>query len=603
MKFSPFRSGVSAMLKISMVIALFFIFETTMSAAGVLDTAFGTNGKAIIQVGNSAQAKTGVIQPDGKILVAGDVYRDATRRDIVLVRYNPNGSPDTSFGDAGKVYTTISNRDDLANGIALQPDGKIIVVGSTQPFDFASGDFLVVRYNANGFLDSSFGADGVVIVNQSTNDFLNAVAVHPDGKIVAVGGTSQNDGEAVILRLNPNGTPDSGFGDGGLLYTNYPNLTGENFQTVILQPNAPPVGRILVGGQGIASIPHAFVQNFMSSLYYTNGSRCDGFGNQCVVTFGTGGGVAPPLDLTVLPDGRILTVSDGTRRFLSNGTIDPTFNGGGFGSEIAVRSDGRFVIGGSFFSNSETRLFAPNGRYIGRATNLNASEILVQADDKFVFINSSGTDFVVTRLSAISSQGTRIADYNNDDVTDIAVRRQSNSTLYVLTNDSRFLSFPSGEASFEIKQVIPEPDRCNTGFPFVYWKSGNIGNSPASFVRTNGAGNRSVYQWGLSTDIPAGGDYNGDTCTDFTVFRPSDGTWYILDTSNNRSTAVQWGQPGDKLVPADYDYDGITDIAVFRPSNGTWYVRRSSDNGLTAFQFGISSDIPLKGDFDGDGRA
>jgi hypothetical protein len=234
---------------------------------------------------------------------------------------------------------------------------------------------------------------------------------------------------------------------------------------------------------------------------------------------------------------------------------------------------------------------------------LNASEILVQADDKFVFINSSGTDFVVTRLSAISSQGTRIADYNNDDVTDIAVRRQSNSTLYVLTNDSRFLSFPSGEASFEIKQVIPEPDRCNTGFPFVYWKSGNIGNSPASFVRTNGAGNRSVYQWGLSTDIPAGGDYNGDTCTDLTVFRPSEGIWYILDTSNNRSTAVQWGQSGDKLVPADYDYDGITDIAVFRPSNGTWYVRRSSDNGLTAFQFGISSDIPLTGDFDGDGRA
>jgi hypothetical protein len=118
-----------------------------------------------------------------------------------------------------------------------------------------------------------------------------------------------------------------------------------------------------------------------------------------------------------------------------------------------------------------------------------------------------------------------------------------------------------------------------------------------------------AFQWGLPNDIAIAGDFDGDGQTELTVFRPSNGTWYLRYSSLGYSTTgtFQWGLPGDVPIARDFDGDGRSDVAVWRPSTGTWYIRYSSLGygvaSASAFQWGLPGDVPVASDFDGDGRA
>jgi hypothetical protein len=109
--------------------------------------------------------------------------------------------------------------------------------------------------------------------------------------------------------------------------------------------------------------------------------------------------------------------------------------------------------------------------------------------------------------------------------------------------------------------------------------------------------------FGLSSDTPEIGDYDGNGSSEPAVFRSSNSTWYAMKAPGNPVTnfsAVQWGMSGDIPLPGDYDRDGKTDLTIWRPSDGNWYTLRSSDNALSVFHWGQLGDTPYTGDFDGD---
>jgi len=133
---------------------------------------------------------------------------------------------------------------------------------------------------------------------------------------------------------------------------------------------------------------------------------------------------------------------------------------------------------------------------------------------------------------------------------------------------------------------------------FAVWRPSNV---TWYNIDTSGSNFLSL-DWGLSTDTTVIGDYDGDGKTDIAVFRPSNGNWYIIPSSTGKSYGVQFGTQGDVPVPGDYDGDGRTDVAVWRPSNGNWYIIPSTTGKSYGVQFGTQGDVPVPGDYDGDGK-
>jgi hypothetical protein len=132
---------------------------------------------------------------------------------------------------------------------------------------------------------------------------------------------------------------------------------------------------------------------------------------------------------------------------------------------------------------------------------------------------------------------------------------------------------------------------------FTVWRP-----SSGTWYTLDGSGTEKTQVWGLSTDTPVVGDFDGDGKTDFAVWRPSNGTWYVIDSSNGQKVSSAWGEKGDVPVPGDYDGDGKTDLATWRPSNGVWYVLQSSNGHKVDSAWGEEGDIPVPGDYDGDGK-
>ena len=224
---------------------------------GSIDRTFGVGGVAQTDFLNSADgAAEMVLLPDGKIVVAGSVYDSAGTGDFALVRYNPNGTLDTTFGSGGKVRTNFSaTSSDILYDMDIAPGGKLVVAGASgQP---GKWDFAVARYNANGRLDTTFDGDGKFVRDISgfgTQDTAGGVAVQPNGKIVVSGDASpfSNGGayDLVTIRLNVNGTLDLGFGNRGKVYTDFGSFrpsggySHDDLSDVKIQPD----GKIVVTG-------------------------------------------------------------------------------------------------------------------------------------------------------------------------------------------------------------------------------------------------------------------------------------------------------------------------------------------------------------------
>ncbi len=376
---------------------------TTMryNTNGSLDTSFGPNKNGIVQTSFSGagfiDGATGVaIQADGKIIVVGqtNIYGNGGGVGYFgIIRYNPDGSPDTTFGTNGNgtVTKNFSGFIDGANGVLIQPDGKILVAGGTN-FGAAgggSGNIVVLRYNSNGSLDDTFNGSGFTTLLHLSAigdvDLAYAFALQADGKIVVVGATNilnvaPGVGNIFILRYTANGILDNSFGAGknGIVQTNISGLLDQGYG-IVLQPNGSIV---VVGAINLVAEASGGAGSGSSVLlrYTSNGILDATFGSSgpgySILHLSATGQIDIGAAVALQPDGRIIIVGSTNyvnggvdpaplvgnifiARYATNGTLDTTFGPSSTGSvqlnisgwadgayATALQPDGKIVVAG-----------------------------------------------------------------------------------------------------------------------------------------------------------------------------------------------------------------------------------------------------------------
>jgi uncharacterized delta-60 repeat protein len=223
-----------------------------------LDSTFSKDGKVLTSIGGYKDGANAVaIQKNGKILAAGYSEDSTGKSAFALVRYLTHGKVDSSFGNNGIVTTYFHNKSSVANAIAIQNDGKIILAGYLKYKRLNVPDAIALaRYLPDGSLDYSFGSKGKVITDiDSSINAANAIAIQPDGKIVITGYTYNKDWpshsiEIAVLRYKPDGRLDNHFGVAGKVITdfggwsqNYPHNDDYGTAVAVL-----PNGKIIIGG-------------------------------------------------------------------------------------------------------------------------------------------------------------------------------------------------------------------------------------------------------------------------------------------------------------------------------------------------------------------
>jgi uncharacterized delta-60 repeat protein len=217
---------------------------SALAAPGDLDTSFGGDGK--VTENFTSGDDTGfaaAIQADGKIVAAGT----AAFREFALARYNADGTLDTTFGGDGKVTTNFTSRDDAASGVAVQPsDGMIVAAGTAGN----SGAFALARYNIDGTLDTGFSSDGKLTTNFTSGpDVAFGVAIQGDGKIVAAGLAGSDVWKLGLARYMADGSLDTSFGGDGKVTAGFPSGNAYAFG-VAVQGDGRIVAAGVASGQG-----------------------------------------------------------------------------------------------------------------------------------------------------------------------------------------------------------------------------------------------------------------------------------------------------------------------------------------------------------------
>jgi uncharacterized delta-60 repeat protein len=330
--------------------------DSAPPTSGFLDPSFGTGGKVMTEFGGDQTAMA--LQADGKIVMVGGL----TDR-FALARYNGDGGLDMTFGSGGKVTTDIVTdrfSEEAARCVAIQADGKIVVVGYGTIADRPVGSrfgFVLARYDATGALDMTFGTAGTftnIVIGQAF-----AVAIQPDGKIVVVGtvpvGPSNLENDFVVARFRDDGSLDPSF-HGGLTTTDFA-LGIDVARNVVLQPD----GAILVSGE-IQTVDQTAVARYDAA---GNLDMTFGDGGKVVLTgVRVGEGLALQTDGKIVLAGSVdtgtfpaVTSQFALVRLQSNGSPDDAFGTASvvktavsdLGDEalaVAVQSDGKIVAAG-----------------------------------------------------------------------------------------------------------------------------------------------------------------------------------------------------------------------------------------------------------------
>ncbi|MBA3544794.1 MAG: hypothetical protein H0T83_10210 [Chthoniobacterales bacterium] len=448
--FNPYRLTTRPRFRQSaavIALGLLTLAPVAQATDGDLDPAFGTGGFVTTDFNRSTDIAYAVArQADGKLVVAGTTYtnNDYSGEDFALIRYNTDGTIDTTFGANGKVRTDFPGLAAVISSVVIQADGKILVAGGAFPLFTFVGDFELARYNPDGSLDTTFGSGGIVTTSfPGQGSYAFALALQADGKIIAAGtdfvafsSDDSSDTDFGIARYNPDGTPDLTFGSGGQITTDFDGFNDDAF-SVLIQPD----GKIVAVGS--AKNPANFY-DFAAARYLANGT--------IDTTFGTAGKVRTDFgdrnfdqarSAALQSDGKIvaagfaisqngLTQNFALARYGPNGILDTTFSSDGitqidFGSccqsaySVLLQTDGKIVTVG--YPNSESsdgdfllaRLttsgaldstFGIGGKVRASLGDLNdgANGALLQSDGKIVAVgfhptpSSKFSEFAVARF-------------------------------------------------------------------------------------------------------------------------------------------------------------------------------------------------------------
>jgi uncharacterized delta-60 repeat protein len=236
---SSIRRITFALVTVVAVSATLLALRPAAAAPGDLDPSFGAGGTVETQISTDAFVTGLAIQADGKIVAGGNAYPGGV---VALARYEPNGQLDTAFGSGGIVTGPVLGN---VQALALQPDGKILLAGNGSDSNTRRAFFSITRYRPDGSPDAAFGSDGLV---RGPDGGADSLALQADGRIV-VAGTEPEDYAFKLVRLNADGTLDSTFGSNGSVRT----LLGyaASASAVVVQPD----GRILAAGASVPGNP------------------------------------------------------------------------------------------------------------------------------------------------------------------------------------------------------------------------------------------------------------------------------------------------------------------------------------------------------------
>ena len=408
------------------------------SQAGSLDSSFGTGGKVVTSINSGADKAYAVaLQTDGKIVVAGMTTSASTGKDFACLRYNSNGTLDTTFGTGGIVTNDVqTGSDDVVYSIAIQSDGKIILAGFSD--DGSNKNAAIIRLNATGTLDASFGTSGKVLTDFITNraDEIKTVKIHTLTGNIVVGGTSSltsTNSQAIIARYTSAGLLDTTFNTTGKVLLDDASGTG-TYYNIIEDLAVKSNGKISAVGwinqQGLQ-----WSANYYGCRINNNGTMDTSFSTDgYIVTNGGFNADDKSFSMILNSDDSVLYSGGGYLSTLEYdyflGLYDSTgstavgkalFDYGSLVKDISygmgIDSTGKIVLAGSnvtSITNSTFGIARVNANYtvdstfgtagkvttiFGTNTTNEAFDMVIQTDDRIIAVGYTGNDFAIARYN------------------------------------------------------------------------------------------------------------------------------------------------------------------------------------------------------------
>jgi uncharacterized delta-60 repeat protein len=352
-------AGITVLLACSLLNAA----PARAAPGGELDATFGVNGRVVYDsLFDVGYGYAGAQQADGKLIIVGSGLVEGEPFEAAVLRLNDDGTLDTTFGSGGVAQIDYSAGYDDGYAMLLQPDGKIIVAGNAEPIE-GNFDLVIARLNSDGSADATFGIDGVSILDLGgDNEVALGIALVEDGKLVVAGFSNANTNfDVAFARFNADGTLDTTFGTGGSLLV---DSNGENHLARSLVQQAD--GKLVACGNRAPSPGDYLVGDMMAVRINANGTLDTSFGVAGVAIIDTGTTIGYAAPCAALPDGTLVLggasgPSDNAdlalARLTSAGILDPSFGDGGQASADLGRyemveamhflSDGKLGVAGT----------------------------------------------------------------------------------------------------------------------------------------------------------------------------------------------------------------------------------------------------------------